>query len=123
MKHQSSNGLPEQLSIDWEGPGGVGHGTHSDAVSGAGGQVVGQVPAAEESVRALKQDLMERVAEAANLVEALGRVCANKGSAGVDGMNVTELWSRDSGRGTGGGLRFALRLIPGEQTKEMAEGQ
>lgn len=52
---------------------------------------MGQVSSAEESARALKQDLMERVAVEANLVEALGRVCANKGSAGVDGMNVTEL--------------------------------
>jgi RNA-directed DNA polymerase len=34
---------------------------------------------------------MERVAQEANLIEALRRVCANKGSAGVDGMNVTEL--------------------------------
>lgn len=46
---------------------------------------------AEEGTRALKQDLMERVAEAANLIEALRRVCANKGSAGVDGMDVTAL--------------------------------
>ena len=34
---------------------------------------------------------MERVAEESNLLEALRRVCANKGSAGVDGMDVTEL--------------------------------
>src|SRR5678815_3167132 len=34
---------------------------------------------------------MERVAEEANLIEALRRVCANKGSAGVDGMDVTGL--------------------------------
>jgi RNA-directed DNA polymerase len=34
---------------------------------------------------------MERVADEANLIEALRRVCANKGSAGVDGMDVTEL--------------------------------
>jgi RNA-directed DNA polymerase len=34
---------------------------------------------------------MEKVAEEANLLEALRRVCANKGSAGVDGMDVTEL--------------------------------
>ena len=34
---------------------------------------------------------MEKVAEEANLLEALRKVCANKGSAGVDGMNVTEL--------------------------------
>ena len=91
MKRQTSNGLPEQLSFGWEERGCVGHGIGSDAVSGAARQVVGQVPSAEESARALKQDLMGRVAEEANLVEALGRVCANQGSAGVDGMSVTEL--------------------------------
>jgi hypothetical protein len=34
---------------------------------------------------------MEKVAEEANLVEALGRVCTNKGSAGNDQMSVAEL--------------------------------
>jgi len=91
MKRQTSSGLPAQLSFGWGEQGRVGHGASSDAVSGAAGQVVEQVPSAEESARALKQDLMERVAAEANLVEALGRVCANKGSAGVDGMDVTEL--------------------------------
>ena len=45
---------------------------------------MGQVSKAEEGTRAWEQELMERVAEEANLVEALGRVCANKGSAGID---------------------------------------
>ncbi len=90
-KRQTSSGLPEQLSFDWEGRGYAGHGTGSNAVSGAAGQVVEQGSTAEERTRALKQDLMEKVAEEANLLEALRRVCANKGSAGVDGMGVTEL--------------------------------
>jgi hypothetical protein len=96
MKRQRSNELPEQLSFGWEEQGCVGHGSSGEAVSGAAGQVVGQVLTAEEGIRALKQDLMERVAEEANLIEALRRVCANKGSAGVDGMDVTELkaWMR-----------------------------
>jgi RNA-directed DNA polymerase len=34
---------------------------------------------------------MEKVAEEANLLEALRRVCANKGSAGIDQMSVAEL--------------------------------
>ena len=46
---------------------------------------------ANERTRALEQDLMARVAEEANLVEALQRVCANKGSAGNDRMTVAEL--------------------------------
>ncbi len=92
---ETSNGMErqatEQLSFGWEARGCVGHGRSSNALSGVARQVVGQVPAAEEGERALKQDLMERGAEEANLVAALGRVCANKGSAGVDGMSVTEL--------------------------------
>jgi RNA-directed DNA polymerase len=90
-KRRTSNGLPEQLSFHWEGRGIVGHGAGSDAVSGAGRQVVEQVTTAEERTRALKQDLMEQVADEANLLEAVRRVCANKGSAGVDGVAVTEL--------------------------------
>ena len=91
MKHQTSSGLPEQLSFDWEERGCAGHGSGSDTVSEAVGQVVEQVFTAGERTRALKQDLMEKVADEANLLEALRRVCANKGSAGVDGMDVTEL--------------------------------
>jgi RNA-directed DNA polymerase len=91
MKRQTSNGLPEQLSFGWEERGHAGHGRGSDAVSGTAGQVAGQVSSADESTRAWKQDLMEKVVQEANLLEALRRVCANKGSAGVDGMNVTEL--------------------------------
>jgi RNA-directed DNA polymerase len=91
MERQTIDGLPEQLSFGWEERGCVGHGNGGEAVSGAAGQVVGQRPTAEEGTRALKQDLMERVADEANLVEALRRVCANKGSAGVDGMDVTGL--------------------------------
>lgn len=77
MKRQTSNELPEQLSFGWEERGCAGHGTGSEAVSGAAGQVVEQVPTAEERTRALKQDLMEKVAAEANLLEALRRVCAN----------------------------------------------
>ena len=90
-KRQTSSGLPEQLSFGWEGRGQADHGCGSDAVGEAVGQVAGQVTSAEERIRALKRDLMEKVAEEANLLEALRRVCANKGSAGVDGMDVTEL--------------------------------
>jgi hypothetical protein len=46
---------------------------------------------------------MEKVAEEANLLEALRRVCANKGSAGADGMDVTELKAWTLANGCGGG--------------------
>ena len=90
-KRQRSSGRPEQLSFGWEERGCAGHGAGGDAVSGAAGQVVEQASTAEERTRALKQELMEKVAQEANLLEALRRVCAHKGSAGVDGMDVTEL--------------------------------
>jgi RNA-directed DNA polymerase len=111
-KRQISDGLPEQLSFGWEERGCVGHGASSDTVSEAAGQVVGQVTTAEERIRALKQDLMEKVAEEANLLEALRRVCANKGSAGVDGMDVTELKAWMSVRANREKLRD--KLISGE---------
>lgn len=56
---------------------------------------------AEEGTRAWEQELMEKVAEEANLVEALGRACANKGSAGTDQISVAELrawWSQRTHR-------------------------
>jgi RNA-directed DNA polymerase len=111
-KRQTSGGLPQQLSFDWEERGHAGHGCGSDAVSEAVGQVVEQVTTAEERTRALKQDLMEKVAEEVNLLEALRRVCANKGSAGVDGMDVTELKAWMSMRANREKLRD--KLISGE---------
>jgi RNA-directed DNA polymerase len=46
--------------------------------------------------RALPDRLMEEVTRTQNLIEAINRVRANKGSAGVDGMTVHELlpWVR-----------------------------
>jgi RNA-directed DNA polymerase len=120
MKRQTSNGLPEQLSFDWAGQGCVGHGNGGEAVSGTAGQAAGQVPTAEEGTRALKQDLMERVADEANLIEALRRVCANKGSAGVDGMDVTELKAWMSVRANREKLRD--KLISGEYQPAAVRG-
>ena len=111
-KRQTSSGLSEQLSFGWGERGRAGHGPGSDAVSEAAGQVVEQVTTAEERIRALKQDLMEKVAEEVNLLEALRRVCANKGSAGVDGMDVTELKAWMSVRANREELRD--KLINGE---------
>jgi len=41
--------------------------------------------------RALTTDLMDRIADPSNLVTALRQVVSNRGSAGIDGMTVTEL--------------------------------
>jgi RNA-directed DNA polymerase len=111
-KRQTSSGLPEQLSFGWGERGCAGHGPGSDAVSEAAGQVVEQVSTAGERTRALKQDLMEKVAAEANLLEALRRVCANQGSAGVDGMDVPELKAWMSARANREKLRD--KLISGE---------
>jgi RNA-directed DNA polymerase len=119
-KRQTSSGLPKQLSFGWEERGCAGHGSGSDAVSEAAGQVAGQVSAAEERTRALKQELMEKVAEEANLLEALRRVCANKGSAGVDGMDVTELKAWMSVRANREKLRD--KLISGEYEPALVRG-
>lgn len=120
MKRQTSNGLPEQLSLSWVEQGCVGHGNGGEAVSGTAGQVVGQVLTAEKGARALKQDLMERVVDEANLIEALRRVSANKGSAGVDGMDVTGLKAWMSVRANREKLRD--KLISGEYEPAAVRG-
>ena len=48
---------------------------------------------AQEQMRALRQNLMERICESKNLNQAIKKVRANKGSPGVDGMHVNELES------------------------------
>jgi group II intron reverse transcriptase/maturase len=44
-----------------------------------------------EEERALTAELMEEIADLSNLTTALGQVVSNGGSAGIDGMTVTEL--------------------------------
>jgi RNA-directed DNA polymerase len=91
MERQTSSAGLEQLQFDWSAKACAGPGKGGEAAGGATVAEVKQVSAAEERTRALEQDLMERVADEANLIEALRRVCANKGSAGIDRMTVTEL--------------------------------
>ena len=50
-----------------------------------------QVVAASERTEPVKTVMMEEVVRRENLTKALKRVCANKGSPGVDGMTVEEL--------------------------------
>ena len=120
MEGQTSSRRPAQLQLDLEGRGEADHGSGSEAVSGTAGQVVGQVSKAEEGTRAWEQELMERVAEEANLVEALGRVCANKGSAGIDQMSVAELRAWLSQRTHRAELRE--RLISGSYQPALVRG-
>jgi RNA-directed DNA polymerase len=71
-------------------------GSTGDGGTGAGGCEESQASAASGQARALPDQLMEEVTRTGNLIEALKRVRANKGSAGVDGMTVHELlpWVR-----------------------------
>jgi RNA-directed DNA polymerase len=68
-------------------------GPTGDGVTGAGGCEESQASTALGQARALPDRLMEEVTRTKNLVEAINRVQANKGSAGVDGMTVDELSS------------------------------
>ncbi len=67
--------------------------TPGDGGTGAGSCEERQALTALAQQRALRQDLMERVASSANLNQAYKRVKANKGAPGVDGMTVQDLRS------------------------------
>jgi RNA-directed DNA polymerase len=57
----------------------------------AGADEVWQVPTAKRQGRALATNLIEEVAEPANLSRAMEKVRRNKGAGGVDGMTVGQL--------------------------------
>lgn len=71
-------------------------GSTGDGGTEAGECEESQASAALGHARALPDRLMEEVTRTRNLIEAINRVRANKGSAGVDGMTVGELlpWVR-----------------------------
>jgi RNA-directed DNA polymerase len=50
-----------------------------------------QAAAASERTKPMVVDLMDQVVNRENLIRALKRVCANKGSPGIDGMTVDGL--------------------------------
>ena len=50
-----------------------------------------QAAAASERIKPMVVDLMDRVVNRENLIRALKRVRANKGSPGIDGMTVDDL--------------------------------
>jgi RNA-directed DNA polymerase len=77
--------VAQQLHFKWDRP------SHPKGETcGAGGSVC-QVAAASERTEPVKTVVMEEVVRRENLIRALKRVCANKGSPGVDGMTVDEL--------------------------------
>lgn len=91
MSSESPQRSPEQLNLLVWRPEAFGNG---GTVAGASGER--QELTASEQKRALAHDLMEQVAARRNIWLAYKRVKANKGSAGVDGMDVDELldWLR-----------------------------
>ena len=71
-----------------------------------------------EEERALTLDLMEKIAEPSNLVTALGQVVNNGGSAGIDGMKVTQLkeWFNHNWQG------LQAFLLEGSYTPSVVRG-
>jgi RNA-directed DNA polymerase len=84
----------------------------------AGEREESQASTALDQARALPDRLMEEVIGNQNLIEALDRVRANKGSAGVDGMTVDELqpWIRQHMR------EFAKALLEGTYQPQPIRG-
>jgi len=77
--------VPQQLHFEWNQPSkpkGEARGKKGSAC---------QVTAASEATEPAKRVTMEEVVRKENLSKALKRVCANKGSPGIDGMTVGEL--------------------------------
>jgi RNA-directed DNA polymerase len=75
----------QQLEFDWDRPPGPAGEAQGEAAP------VCQVPAASPTAEPIKSVTMEEVVRKENLRRALKRVCANKGSPGIDGMAVNEL--------------------------------
>lgn len=69
-----------------------GHSATGEGGTGTGAYEEQQAFAVSNEGRALAQELMEKVCARENLNRAYKRVRANKGSPGVDGMRVQELW-------------------------------
>jgi RNA-directed DNA polymerase len=79
--------VAQQLQFEWDRPA-----RSKGEACGEEGSVC-QVTAASERTEPIKTAVMEEVVRRENLKKALKRVCANKGSPGVDGMTVDELKS------------------------------
>lgn len=75
----------QQLHFDWDRP------LCSKGEAGGEKGAVCQVKAASGRTEPVKSPVMEEVVRRENLKKALKRVCANKGSPGVDGMTVDKL--------------------------------
>jgi len=72
--------VPQQLQFEWDRP------------SRSKGEACGEERSAvSKRTEPIKTAVMEEVVRRKNLKKALKRVCANKGSPGIDGMTVDEV--------------------------------
>jgi len=92
MDVERQQGTWTQMSLfEWEG-GSVRRGASGEGGTGPAACEEWQASTALTRERALTGNLMERVCERENLNRAYKRVKANKGSPGIDGMTVGELY-------------------------------
>jgi len=77
--------VAQQLHFEWDRP------SRPEGETRGKGGLARQVTAASKRTEPLKSAVMEEVVQRENLEKALKRVCANKGSPGIDGMAVEEL--------------------------------
>ena len=89
VERQQGGYYQPSLFKEWEEELRPGHAGDGDTE--AGGCAEPQASAALDQARALPDRLMEEVVRHHNLIEALDRVRANKGAAGVDGMTIDAL--------------------------------
>jgi group II intron reverse transcriptase/maturase len=75
----------QQLQFEWDRP----SRSKGEACGEEGSEC--QVTGASERTEPIKTAMMEEVVRRENLKKAVKRVCANKGSPGIDGMTVDEL--------------------------------
>jgi RNA-directed DNA polymerase len=91
MNVERQQGIAKQMSLFEQVGSVIRPVDFGEAGSGSETNEESQAYTAVEQQRALTQNLMERVTLPSNLNAAYRRVMANKGSAGIDGMSVTEL--------------------------------
>ena len=96
MSEERQQRITQQLSLFEQVGSVIGPVEFGDAGSGSETHEEPQSFTAVDQQRALTQHLMERIIHPSNLNAAYRRVTANKGSAGIDAMSVTELrpWLR-----------------------------
>ena len=92
MDVEQQQGTWTQLSLFERGEGDVRPGASGEGGTGPAANEERQASTALNRERALTSDLMERICERGNLNRAYKRVKGNKGSPGIDGMTVNEMY-------------------------------